>query len=569
MQTYFIFITVFFAFFVIINAQCPSMGIRSYVLITITPNTSSDGFIDLFDYYAKLSSSCGIDIKHEIRFGSKIKRTITTNNLTMLSLGTDVDDLYVSSLVNSNEVKQADDGDLMNVLEQFILDLDDQNNQPQSVALKKTITIMTDYKNINLTNLIPGNLQFENSEAFIITPLHSAANIFDDNDNFHICIKDAELLDQCSQEFCKDVNIYFKPPKIPTLSKTSIYAATFHSDLWMVRTVANEILKGDREILPKDTIKIKYIEVHFAQGEDKDVSFMLPWLGNITKDFYDKCLNTSLIDTLNITDYSIREKKINRAKFQPDKPCSELSYFYKQLVSDLANNTLSNGSVVILGDKCPNCLKEVMNSKLSIQPDLQIFFRIQSNSERNDIFTTFIDPIHNRLNQSDIKFHTNFIQTPSDIINATVINKNIAPMTKLIFAKKYKYREPWSLAVDQFIVIIVLCIITAVVVGTLIYLITRKIYIEQLVEAQEDYKEGKICLKPEENLRNDCLPWEVHIDRITVHHDFPLEEDSSSVIYLGKLKGKAPICQWINLPEMKQFQDCAVAVRVIFRLNIF
>lgn len=72
-----------------------------------------------------------------------------------------------------------------------------------------------------------------------------------------------------------------------------------------------------------------------------------------------------------------------------------------------------------------------------------------------------------------------------------------------------------------------------------------------------------IYRKPEENLRNDCLPWEVHIDRITLHQDFPLGEDNNYIIYLGKLKGKAPICQWINLPEMKQFQDCAVAVRVI------
>ena len=31
---------------------------------------------------------------------------------------------------------------------------------------------------------------------------------------------------------------------------------------------------------------------------------------------------------------------------------------------------------------------------------------------------------------------------------------------------------------------------------------------------------------------------------------------------LGKLKGKAPIMQWIDKVEMKQYQDCPVAVRV-------
>lgn len=60
----------------------------------------------------------------------------------------------------------------------------------------------------------------------------------------------------------------------------------------------------------------------------------------------------------------------------------------------------------------------------------------------------------------------------------------------------------------------------------------------------------------------DALPWEVHNDRITINYEFPLGEGNSYVIYLGKLRGKAPIMQWANLGEMKQFQDCAVAVRV-------
>ncbi|KAK6017688.1 hypothetical protein OSTOST_16787, partial [Ostertagia ostertagi] len=34
------------------------------------------------------------------------------------------------------------------------------------------------------------------------------------------------------------------------------------------------------------------------------------------------------------------------------------------------------------------------------------------------------------------------------------------------------------------------------------------------------------------------------------------------VFFSGKLKGKAPILQWIGRVEMKQYQDCPVAVRV-------
>ena len=102
--------------------------------------------------------------------------------------------------------------------------------------------------------------------------------------------------------------------------------------------------------------------------------------------------------------------------------------------------------------------------------------------------------MHNRLNTSNLKFHADFIEKPIDIINATVVNKDFTPYTPLVFAKKYKYREAWSLAIDEFIVIIVLCMITAAGVGAFLYRVTRKIYIEQLAEVQDEYKEAKICL---------------------------------------------------------------------------
>uniref|UniRef100_A0AC35F802 Protein kinase domain-containing protein n=1 Tax=Panagrolaimus sp. PS1159 TaxID=55785 RepID=A0AC35F802_9BILA len=566
------FIIIFFiTLFPFIFSQCPSIGIRSYVLFTITPETDYDGFLELFDFYAKISSTCGIEIQHDFRFGKTgFKRTITTNNLTSDLLAPKLPDLYQLSLTDSTSVKKPeDDPDLLGlatVIRSFRNDIDDRNTHPDSFIMKKSITIITDYLNENLTDTVPGTLSQENAQAFIITPLHNASDIFD-SDKFKICVNDVVALDQCSMDFCKDLTISIGKSAVPNtqpdLSKIKIFAATFHPDLWMLRTIATEIAKGDRNIYPQETIKLDYIKVHFAKADDEGSSILLPWLGNVTQIFYEKCINTTLIDTLKLTNFSIVENnEISRAKFQPPElPCSN-SVFYKRLLADLSNTKLSNGSVIILGDKCPNCLKEILNSRLSIEPELQIFFRIESASEKNDIYSTFINPVHNRLNQSLTKFHATFIEKPIDIINATTVNKMITPYTPLVFAKRYTYREPWSLAIDQFIVIIVLCIITAIGVGAVLYHITKKIYIEQMAEAQEEYKETKICLKPEENLRNDCLPWEVHIDRITLHQDFPLGEDNNYIIYLGKLKGKAPICQWINLPEMKQFQDCAVAVRV-------
>lgn len=58
------------------------------------------------------------------------------------------------------------------------------------------------------------------------------------------------------------------------------------------------------------------------------------------------------------------------------------------------------------------------------------------------------------------------------------------------------------------------------------------------------------------------LPWEIKSENVHIDTEFLLGEGTISNVYLGKLKGKAPIMQWIDRVEMKQYQDCAVAVRV-------
>ena len=59
----------------------------------------------------------------------------------------------------------------------------------------------------------------------------------------------------------------FPSPAVPEISKANIYAATFHSDLWMLRAVALEYAKGHREVLSDLDIKRNFIKVHFAQGD--------------------------------------------------------------------------------------------------------------------------------------------------------------------------------------------------------------------------------------------------------------------------------------------------------------
>uniref|UniRef100_A0A914Q349 Uncharacterized protein n=1 Tax=Panagrolaimus davidi TaxID=227884 RepID=A0A914Q349_9BILA len=224
-----------------------------------------------------VSSTCGIEIQHDLRFGKTgFKRTITTNNLTSDSLAPKLPDLYQLALTDSTSVKKPeDDPDLLGlttVIRNIRNDIDDRNTHPDSFIMKKSITIITNYLNENLTDTVPGTLSQENAQAFIITPLHNASDIFD-SDKFKICVNDVVALDQCSMDFCKDLTISIGksavPNTLPDLSQIKIFAATFHSDLWMLRTIATEIAKGDKNIYPQETIKYDYIKVHFAKADDE------------------------------------------------------------------------------------------------------------------------------------------------------------------------------------------------------------------------------------------------------------------------------------------------------------
>ncbi|VDO53843.1 unnamed protein product, partial [Haemonchus placei] len=65
------------------------------------------------------------------------------------------------------------------------------------------------------------------------------------------------------------------------------------------------------------------------------------------------------------------------------------------------------------------------------------------------------------------------------------------------------------------------------------------------------------------------LPWEIKSDRVHIDTEFLLGEGTISNVYLGRLKGKSPILQWIGRVEMKQYQDCPVAVRVTALFYLF
>ena len=107
--------------FVIVKGQCPTKGMTSFVIVSITPNVTEDDFKHLIDYYGSMTEDCGSKYTHEIHFGSQKRRTITSKDFKTLWDTTDATSLYISSIVDSTDVKQNDVDKLTDVMKDILI----------------------------------------------------------------------------------------------------------------------------------------------------------------------------------------------------------------------------------------------------------------------------------------------------------------------------------------------------------------------------------------------------------------------------------------------------------------
>uniref|UniRef100_A0A7E4V2J5 Protein kinase domain-containing protein n=1 Tax=Panagrellus redivivus TaxID=6233 RepID=A0A7E4V2J5_PANRE len=544
----------------LVSCQCPTFGMYGYVLVSITSSSSIDTFENLLDWYGKISHACGQTITHEIRFGLSKKRTITTQNLTVANFGPDIADLYGAAIIDD-----ADSHLVANVVSDFFVEIDDQNTAPDTVVLKKVVTILTDHFSPNSTSSIAGmQLASDNADAFIMTPYRSVIDSIEHFDNeINTCIMDVASFEACANIFCKNLTLSIKNSVLPTPPpQVMSYIENFDGDIGMFRELAKQMVTGDLCVDNQRTIVKNHHIVHFMNN-DEDVVFSLPWLGNMTEPFYGNCITPELMNKLNIR-LGNNTALIN---IHRDDTCQEESAFYQNLLSDLSNQTLLNSSIVAYTTRNTNCLSNTLFKITKLGPELQLFFKADGKSRRSSLFDTFTAPIHDHFVEAKSKPVTvTFVASSEEVKNAMVVCQSVVAMANLTLAEKYKYREPWSIAIDQFFIVILLCGVSAVSIGSYFYRVSKKAYTDTSLDETDDYTVTK-PMTQEEKMRNDILAWEVHIDRVQINHDFPLAQTPNSVIYLGKLKGKAPVMQWINMAEMRQFQDCTVAMRIPVRYD--
>lgn len=108
----------FYYYISIASGQCPTMGMTSYILVSITSDISEIMFKDAVDYYGKIHNLCGEGTHIEIYFGYLRLRTVTSDDFDSLWEQNDVTDLYTSSLVE--ELNSTVKDKLYDRLEYFI-----------------------------------------------------------------------------------------------------------------------------------------------------------------------------------------------------------------------------------------------------------------------------------------------------------------------------------------------------------------------------------------------------------------------------------------------------------------
>uniref|UniRef100_A0AC34PW39 Protein kinase domain-containing protein n=1 Tax=Panagrolaimus sp. JU765 TaxID=591449 RepID=A0AC34PW39_9BILA len=564
MYIYWLICLILLGLFKLVKLQCPTMGMSSYIIVSITPNVTDDVFKDMIDFYGVIAAKCGSGYNHEIHFGYQKIRTITSDEFPTFWEHNDINMLYTAALVVDTDFEQKGNEKLSNTADTILKIIDAHNHIPSKLVHKKTITIITDYINTDIVAAIP-DLKKLNAEAYVFSVNSDVINFIGNDTRFTTCDLDVAKLDNCTFHFCDEIQLEYPSQIIPTTSQAAIYLGSFSSDLWMLKSIALQLASGALCSLRNSDIKQNYFHVHFMNS-GKDFQIFLPWIGNVTEQFLDNCVNEQLFKYLHLpeTTPSSNDDNIPSATL----PCLQDQFFYHNLYNDLRNETFANGSFIFF-DKFPSdCLQTILTNLTEIEPEFQILFNVESKDDRNTIYTTFNTVVYPIFGNKSPHFHVNFVNNSDDIDSAIVVCQNQTHQKNLTIAEKYHYLEPMAVALDQFFIIIALCSMSAISVGGFFYRLIKKQHKENITDAELEYKTPvKTFLKKENNARMDALPWEVHVDRIMINYEFPLGEGNSYVIYLGKLRGKAPIMQWANLGEMKQFQDCAVAVRVPRRFD--
>uniref|UniRef100_A0AC35TX57 Protein kinase domain-containing protein n=1 Tax=Rhabditophanes sp. KR3021 TaxID=114890 RepID=A0AC35TX57_9BILA len=532
--------------------KCKTSGVTAYVLLLFNKQVTVNDFWKLFNSFAKLSDSCiesnnGLTVDYTLSFGTGTKMTKRIDTAEMEAIveywrqdGSIGGNMYNLSVVDeANEVYVDEITKIEN-------DITDPDNDINKVVSKKSVTVLTNFRNPKLISALYKLSFFPNTETYIMYNDSNAFQIYSSSSNL-TCSLD-KLQSSCKHAFCANVDVELgKRPNI--LNHTSpaydiFIAREKESDKVVIKTISELITSATNCSLDYLKIAENFLTINLYPSISNKSRLQIPWLGNYTTKFLDHCINT-----LNPMD---------------DVPTQSMDQFYQDLYYSLSHHK----KVIYYDFNIPTQLiTQIINGTVKTFENFNFFFKGSFTSKHlYEQFTYKLKEAH--FLSSTTNSHVYYLRYFEQITNYSTICVDTIKWFPLIRTVAYKYKEPWSLAWEQFIVIIVLCTITSISAILLLYKGAKQRKQMQLTEMEDELKS---IIKPLRKAKvvseTERLPWEVKSDRVHLDYEFPLGEGKNYVVYLGKLKGPAPILGWIHRIEIKQFQDCAVAIRVPKRFD--
>uniref|UniRef100_A0A0N4Z356 Protein kinase domain-containing protein n=1 Tax=Parastrongyloides trichosuri TaxID=131310 RepID=A0A0N4Z356_PARTI len=295
--------------------------------------------------------------------------------------------------------------------------------------------------------------------------------------------------------------------------------------------------------LDNDKIAESYLQINLYPSITNKTILKIPWLGNYTKKFVNHCITKlQSPDTI-----SFQSKNI----------------FYNSAYLSMNNNE----KMILIDQNIPYKLLTYLEKGNGSYNDFNIF--LNGKETNKHVFDSLTQPLHKMgLLSQRINSHVYYILNNSEIETVSTLCRNDTEFYKIYDTTVYVYKESWNLAWEQFILIVLCCITSVSIFATILYKKRKKSRKAEITDLDEELKSVIKPLRQEKvQPENERLPWEVKSDRIHIDYEFPLGEGKYFNVYLGKLKGPAPVMGWIKRIEIKQYQDCAVAIRVPKRFD--
>ncbi|CAI4222130.1 unnamed protein product [Auanema sp. JU1783] len=535
------------------DLACPTIGTNSFILVTISEDLESTAFYELLLFYSKLMP-INETITYTFYFGNTTTLTIETKNLQE-----EVDDwktdtpyflkLFLASRINcENNINNCTD--FTQIMRNIYHLVDNQNQQPLTAIKKKQIVILTNYVPLSAINF----MNTYNATDVQLAGLTYSLDVesFQNVSNFPVFGAydgDGEIW-PLRRFFQGELQFQFplvRQDKV--ISLNFIYLSSLQSEKDVLLELVSSIIYGSMCSLSDNKMYQEYIYLSFPYNDTMH-TMTLPWVGDESHKFLSNCI-----------------KHLPHEVHSNSSCLPAADQIYQAFVAEATLPRPGNRSFVSLISNEPSCAASHIIG-IGAQVPSTTYARIILAGDLEDSYSSIIKPLTDDGYMSDTVDNQIISQTSFYLTNYTTTCTTRIPLVPLISSHPYHRPKYLRFALDDMLWITICSTISVTTFGVILYMNVKRSQKKQMALLTEIMMSPRLYKMAIDDSKTVRLPWEIKADRVYIDKEFMLGEGTVSNVYLGKLKGKAPIMQWLdNRVELRQYQDCAVAVRVPFHFD--